>query len=117
MKNAIRVKDHTYKEKLAKQDIGIDFLPLVVDCFGAWDNRALVFFKQIASSISKHRVKPYAEKISQFMEKLSVCLMRANANALLKRRPNLDLYDEQTPMTAARANAITFLGENFKCEG
>ena len=111
------MKDHKYKEVLAKQDISIDFLPLVVDCFGAWDNRAIVFFKQIASSISKRTVKPYAEIISQFMEKLSVCLMRANATALLKRCPKLSLYDEPTQPSAARASAIAFLGTNFKNTG
>ena len=111
---AITVKDHKYKEVLAKQDISIDFLPLVVDCFGAWDNRAIKFFKQIASSISKRTVKPYAEIISQLMEKMSVCLMRANATALLKRRSNLSLHDEPSQPSAACASAIAFLGANFK---
>ena len=62
---AITVKDHKYKEVLAKQNISIDLLPLVVDCFGAWDNRAINVFKQIASSISKRTVKPYAIIIRQ----------------------------------------------------
>ncbi len=88
---AINVKDHKYKVVLAKQNFGIDFLPAVVDCFGAWDNRAIVFFKQIASSMSKMRVKPYAETINQLMEKISVCLMRVNARVLLKRRPIISL--------------------------
>ena len=65
---AIKVKDHKYKEVVEKQSVGIDFLPLVVDCFGAWDPRAIFFFKKIASSISKLKFKSYAETISQLME-------------------------------------------------
>jgi hypothetical protein len=110
---AIKVKDHKYKEVLAKQDHGIDFLPVVVDCFGAWDNRAIIFFKQIASSISKMRVKPYAETINQLMEKLSVCLMRANARALLKRRPILSLHDRPSLLSDNAAAALQFLDKHF----
>jgi hypothetical protein len=110
---AIKVKDHKYKEVLSKQDVGIDFLPLVADCFGAWDPRAITFFKRIASSIAKRSVRPYSEVISQLMEKISVCLMRANASALLKRRPKLALSDVQSQPPTARANAIYFLQNNF----
>ena len=109
---AIKVKDHKYKEVLAKQDYGIDFLPVVVDCFGAWDNRAIVFFKQITSSIYKMRVKPYAETINQIMEKISVCLMRANARALLKRRPIISLHDRPSLLSANTAAALHFLENN-----
>ena len=114
---AIKVKDNKYKEILSKQDVGIDFLPLVVDCFGAWDPRAISFFKQIANSIAKLRMKPYAEIISQLMEKISVCLMRANATALRKRRPNLSLYDDPTLASANFFHALAFLGTNFKKQG
>ena len=110
---AITVKDRKYKEVLAKQDFGIDFLPLVVDCFGAWDPRAIIFFKQIASSISKMRFKSYAETISQLMGKISVCLMRANAKALLKRKPILSLHDKPSPLSDRAAKALHFLGTNF----
>ena len=106
--------DNNYKDILSKHDVGIYFLPLVVDCFGAWDNRPITFFKKIASSISKLKVKPYAEIISQLMEKISVCLMRANAKALLKRQPKLSLYDDPTPTIANRASALAFLDNNFK---
>ena len=107
------MKDHKYKEVLSKQYVSIDFLPLVVDCFGAWDARAIVFFKRIASSTAKTCVKPYAEIISQLMEKISVCLMRANASALLKRLPKFSLYDDPTPAETNRARAIDFLKEFF----
>ena len=110
---ATAVKDHKYKEVLAKQDYGIDYLPLVVDCFGAWDERAVIFFKKIASSISKMKFKSYAETINQLMEKISVCLMRANARTLLKRLSTMYGYDEPTLITASRTDTITFLGNNF----
>ena len=106
---AISVKDKKYKEVLANQHFSIDFLPLVVDCCGAWDSRAIIVIKQIASSIAKLRVKPYSEIISQLMEKLSVCLMRSNATALLKRRPTLSLYDNPSLISARTAHALYFL--------
>ncbi len=87
------VKDKKYKAVLEKQDHGIDYLPLVVDCFGAWDQRAINFFKKIAATISKTKFAPYSETISQLMERLSVTLMRANARALLCRFPRRSISD------------------------
>ena len=110
---ATKVKDRKYKAVLRKQDANIEYLPLVVDCFGAWDNRAILFFKQIANSISKIKYKSYAETINQLMGKLSVCLMRANAKALLKRRPDMTLYDELPPAPAIPVAALAFLNKNI----
>ena len=53
-----------------KQHYGIEFLPLVVDCFGAWDSRALAFLKKISGSIAKLRRKSYAETTLSLYEGL-----------------------------------------------
>jgi hypothetical protein len=109
------VKDKKYKKLLEDQDYGIDFLPLVVDCFGAWDQRAIKFFKKIAGSISKFKSRPYSETISQLMEKISVTLMRANAKALLRRRPTQDIMEQTSHIgTHQRSAALEFLDNTIQ---
>ncbi len=54
---AIMVKDKKYKAVVEKQDHGIDYLPLVVDCFGAWDQRAIKFFKKNSGNNLKDKIR------------------------------------------------------------
>ena len=57
--------------------------PLVVDSYGAWGKEASTFFEQVAARLAIHLPKSQAS--FELFSNLSICLIRANARAILRR--------------------------------
>lgn len=63
------------------------FCPMVVDVFGAWDPAAHLIFSKVASPLAIDSGYCYASTINYIYQRMSMTLMRANAEAILKRFP------------------------------
>ncbi len=67
---------------------GFDFIPMVVEASGGgWASDARRVLLDIARAASKLTGDPFATKLEQFQQSLSVTLHRANARAILRRPP------------------------------
>ena len=62
--------------------------PLVVDSYGAWGNEASRFLAQIIARLAIHKSLPKAQISFELFSNLSICLIRANARAILRRIPS-----------------------------
>ena len=59
--------------------------PLIVDSFWAWGKEALLFFAQVAAQLAIHKSLPKSQASFYLFSNLSICLIRANARAILRR--------------------------------
>ena len=74
------------KERLAQaacERENLFFIPLAVETFGGWDLQAIHTFKRISSALARYEGLDVA---NQFVNRLSVQLMRDNAALLLGRK-------------------------------
>ena len=58
---------------------------LAVDSYGAWGREALVFLAQVTARLAIHKSLPSRRHLSTCFQNLSICLIRANARAILRR--------------------------------
>ena len=70
----------------------IDLVPLVVTTFGAWHSQAELTFKELAKQQATNSPRSSASQDrgrtkKHLMQRLSVCLQRENAEAVLARSP------------------------------
>ena len=63
------------------------FIPLAVETFGGWDVQALDTFKRISSALARYEGLEEGVVSNQFINRLSVQLMRDNAALLIGRKP------------------------------
>ena len=88
--NAINRKVTTYQKMNLPPDI--DFIPLPVTTFGAWEENALANIIEIAAHQAHNTGKEKAGIKKHLLQKLSVCLQRENAEMLITRRPELPAH-------------------------
>jgi hypothetical protein len=89
---AVDVKEKRYAAEFAKQ--GIDFTPMVLETFGAVciKGRALLGF--VARSVASCRNVSVSTMTQRINAKLSCCLMRFNAHAIMERDPPPCMADQ-----------------------
>ena len=59
--------------------------PLVVDSYGAWGKEASTFFELVAARLAIHKSLLKSQASFELFSNLSICLIRANARAILRR--------------------------------
>ena len=59
--------------------------PLAVDSYGAWGKEATLFLAQVAARLAIHKSLPKSQVSFDLFSNLSICLIRANARAILRR--------------------------------
>ena len=59
--------------------------PLAVDSYGAWGKDASLFLAQVAARLAIHKSLPKSQASFDLFSNLSICLIRANARAILRR--------------------------------
>jgi len=64
---------------------GVDFVPLVVESYGAWDPDAISVLRDIASRQAAHTHESTCSTMTWLMRRLSVTLQRVNARIILMR--------------------------------
>ena len=69
---------------------GIVFQPLPLDTFGAWGESTSKEVKRMGSALARQTGGKEGEVIRHLVQRLSVILMRINANLILNRGHNLD---------------------------
>ena len=74
------------KERLARaacERENLFFIPLAVETFGGWDIQAIDTFKRISSALARYEGLDEGVVSNQFVNRLSVQLMRDNSALLL----------------------------------
>ena len=82
------------KERLARaacERENLFFIPLAVETFGGWDLQAIDIFKRMSSALARYEGLDEGVVANQFVNRLSVQLMRDNATLLLGRKPTYPL--------------------------
>jgi hypothetical protein len=79
---------HAKYEKFCAED-NISLIPLAVEFFGCWGNEASLFFKHLAKHVACRFNNSVSDTLLQLYRQLSVCLVRYNAIAVLKRLPSV----------------------------
>ena len=79
------VKHTKYDEVCERENISI--IPLAVEFFGCWGKEATGFFEVVAKNVACRFNSSEADALLQLYRQLSVCLVRYNAKAVLKRLP------------------------------
>ena len=59
--------------------------PLAGDSYGAWGKEASSFFAQVAARLAIHKSLPKSQASFDLFSNLGICLIRANARAILRR--------------------------------
>ena len=59
--------------------------PLAVDFYGAWGREASIFLAQVTARLAIHTSLPKLQASLDLFSNLSICLIRANARAILRR--------------------------------
>ena len=59
--------------------------PLAVDSYGAWGKEATLFLAQVAARLAIHKSLPKSQASFDLFSNLSICLIRANARAILRK--------------------------------
>ena len=82
-----------FDRKMAKhgeacRTAGIDFIPLPLDTFGGWGDSTVREVKRMGSSLARHSGAEQSETIRHLIQRVSVALMKVNANLILNRSPN-----------------------------
>jgi hypothetical protein len=78
VENRFKAKNRKFKEDCQAEKL--DFLPVVVETFGLWHPTSLALFKKISRrrAIRENRSVPLVHQ--EFLSRLSVALMRSNAD-------------------------------------
>ena len=69
---------------------GIVFQPLPLDTFGAWGESTIKEVKKIGSALARQTGGEEGEVMRHLVQRLSIILMRINANLMLNRGHNRD---------------------------
>ena len=77
---------HTKYDELCKEE-KISLIPLAVEFFGCWGKEATNFFQVVAKDVACRFNSSESDTLLQLYRQLSVCLVRYNAKAVLKRLP------------------------------
>ena len=72
---------------------GIAFIPLPLDTFGAWGDSTVREVKRMGTSLARHTGCEESETIRHLIQRVSVTLMKVNANLILNRSPNSNPTD------------------------
>ena len=67
---------------------GIVFQPMALDTLGAWGDSTVQQVKRMGSALARQTGGEEGEIIKHLVQRVSVILMRTNANLILNRRPN-----------------------------
>ena len=91
-----KVKEEKYAEACKRQ--GLLFVPMVVEVFGVWGQKAQPIFKFITRAVANHKNLDEDLAVTYFQRSCSVVLQRHNARALLRHRdPNSATVDGPVP--------------------
>ena len=66
----------------------IAFVPLPLDTFGAWGDSTVREVKRMGTALARHTGNEDSETIRHLIQRVSVTLMKVNANLILNRSPN-----------------------------
>jgi hypothetical protein len=66
---------------------GMEFVPLVVSTFGAWDSIAADNIREMAKLQASNNGCAISQTVKHTFEKLAICLQRGNGNLLFNRNP------------------------------
>ena len=67
---------------------GIAFMPLPLDTLGAWGESTVREVKRMGSSLARHTGGEESEIIRHLIQRVSITLMKVNANLILNRSPD-----------------------------
>jgi len=63
-----------------------DFIPIIVESYGLWNEGAIKFFESLAKLMAPFQDITYGEAIHKIYQRLSVSLMRRNVRMLRNRK-------------------------------
>jgi hypothetical protein len=69
----------TKREKYGKLKDDVEFIPLIADTMGAWQNSCFTYFHQLATLVAARQRIPESIAKAQLMQRLSISLQRGNA--------------------------------------
>ena len=81
----LKVKYPMYKDKCEEEKL--DFIPMVVDCFGAWGPSSNEAFNILAKAAANRQNVTAERSLSNIKRSLSVVLQRHNARTILALAP------------------------------
>ena len=79
--------DKIKKESTACSEAHWDFVPMVVEVYGCWDQRAMSHFRHIAPWYSRRQNCPIGVALSTMLRQLAVTRIRAVAQTFLSKTP------------------------------
>jgi hypothetical protein len=80
-------EDKIAKEKTVCTEARWDFVPMVVEVYGCWDQRAMSHFRHIAPWFARRRNCPAGAALSTLLRQLAVVRIRAVASTFLNKTP------------------------------
>ena len=82
----LATEDRKHRANDAKcGELGWLCVPLVAETYGAWGNKAIEAFSQLASRLATLACRPKSAALSEIYGRLNLPLVRANALAILTR--------------------------------
>ena len=77
---------------------GIEFLPLAVECLGAWHPSAIAELKKLGSALARQTGEEESTSIQRLFQRLSISLVKGNAALFNNRSPSepIPMGDELT---------------------
>ncbi|MCP3884581.1 MAG: hypothetical protein GY700_03710 [Propionibacteriaceae bacterium] len=78
-------EQHKWMQQELCAQADVDFQPMVVECFGAWDPAALTVLHEIAEQYAMHQHVPKSAAVRILGQRLSFTLARMNLRILLAR--------------------------------
>ena len=64
---------------------GLAFIPLVLESLGTWHEVAVTEVRKLGAAIGRHSGQDESESTSQLFQRLSILLMKGNANLFVNR--------------------------------
>ena len=80
-------EDKISKEKTVCTEARWDFVPMVVEVYGCWDQRAMSHFRHIAPWFARRRNCPAGAALTTLLRQLAVVRIRAVASTFLNKTP------------------------------
>ena len=88
MKYMEKIKNDKYK--VLYRNVGVDFMPFLLEVHGAIADDALKFIKKLASAIAELHDIPYCIMFSYWQRRISTSLQRANAKLMYLAQCKID---------------------------
>ena len=88
-----------YQRALACRAEGISFIPVAADTLGGLHSVAVEQVKKLGTSLARHQGQEEQEVVRHLFQRLSLVLMRGNAQLLVNRMPPDDVPDGEVDGT------------------